>query len=762
VCDTLSVIEEESDKEAQLDDEESHSEDKGKEETRDSPCQSQTCQEPSEADVAGKGKETLQKHHLPGTMMAPPNTPAESCDECFGQDLPIATTSVSEVDKEPDVDRAPGNQTDQLGAYLGSEKLMNAIAVSETILDLAKAFGLKHLPPNIPALQLRAELASEMQSTCPVKNEPDASIKQDSDNEDEKSADLAEWTPKSIKTDPDDEVKLKDIPLLPDSIQEALGQAHAEDSEFDTDVEDWESAVGPPAVPPNSPVISAAPSNDGILTPQTSAECESQCSEKENHPPRPATIQLPEGHDDNSEPAIEGDDSGPSISQGKTLNNQLVPSEPVKALLDKIHLQGEDDKEVHKYHDVQDVDHPQPLTSKNAAPVSIRPAPKSWSAVVSGRFIPSQSSDPFPSKAPAYVSPWNNPILTGRPTSATEQLPAQPMATTSIPALEPQTLPDKTSKESNVSVRSDAPSEKMSWADEVQEETDRAGNEHAEEPKLAENSQFESEPEKIPPPPPNSPVKSWLMPEPCPRLEMLDYHVWESCRGMLMSEGNKEFLASTLAKGADSASVASHDSVAATDGTAHSTNDNASTEAVQGSSANSFADNSSTKATQGSPPSSTVDEIESTEDAGDCPRIQSMPCTTSLPLVSETDLIEFSTSSPTPEPIEAKGGCPKVQTMPCAKSLPLLEPNVLELADFPPLTQTKPVPSASTSTTPEVPAEPKKPLWSQILGRTGQAHSSEACSSGAGNPLATVKSKSEGNNDETDWPSLGSGSNKRK
>ncbi|KAI0968917.1 hypothetical protein F4678DRAFT_481754 [Xylaria arbuscula] len=86
-----------------------------------------------------------------------------------------------------------------------------------------------------------------------VKTDCDVSIKQESDDEDYKPGNPTEWTPRSVKTDPESEVKLYDIPTA-DIGKTLWNRAPAEDIQSDISGDGWSSALGSPPVPPNSPI----------------------------------------------------------------------------------------------------------------------------------------------------------------------------------------------------------------------------------------------------------------------------------------------------------------------------------------------------------------------------------------------------------------------------------------------------------------------------------------------------------------------------
>ncbi|KAI3318841.1 hypothetical protein HD806DRAFT_548968 [Xylariaceae sp. AK1471] len=691
---------------------------------------SEVYQEGFESDVKGKGKEVMRNPPLPWTTMPPPNTPtkaptpAESCKENACHGSAITSTSASEVGQKSDVHGAPGNMIDQQGKSVWGERLRNVLVTGDTILDHAKAFGFKHLPTSLT-----------------WGKETNVSIKHESDDEAEKIQDSARWTPQSIKTDPDDEVKLMDIPLLPTTEQDTLGQASSTDGESDTDAEDWQSAIEPPLVPPNSPALSAAQSaDDGILTPESSLDWEIQSSKKGNDDLGLAIEEV--------EKAL---DSG--LSNGQSLYGRLKSSKSFEILLGKVHSSDSDNKEAPKM-PKQDEFNRLASRSKKDTPVTVMAAPKSWSAVVSGRYIPSESLDPFPARAPAYASSFIKTVPTGAPASTARQLLTQPIGISSTTASAPRTPPENPSSEPNVPSSSNVSAKKMNWADEVQEEVDRIVNEHVERLELARSAALEPDYDSTPPPPPNSPVKSYLVPEPTSHLKTPDYFVRNNCRGILISEENMRSLVSASLMNADSASIASDESMAAT----HSTVDDASTKARRGSPAYSAIDDAaSTEAVHGSETYSTVDETESTHSMHSCPRVQSTQCEEPTPPTALADLTEFPPLSQTTKSTQAMGGCPRIQSMPCAERTPPTAS--AQLTEFPTLSQTKPAAWAPVHIAPELPTKPQKPLWSQILRGPGPARST------AWNPLATVKSKSEGSKDETDWPSLGSASktdNRRK
>ncbi|KAI1348847.1 hypothetical protein F5Y01DRAFT_328144 [Xylaria sp. FL0043] len=214
--------------------------------------------------------------------------------------------------------------------------------------------------------------------------ESDVSIKQKSDEGDYEPRNFAEWTPISVKTDPESEIKLCDIPSAPTS--------QPESSQVSSD-----GASNPPKVPPNSPVSSSL-SLETAHTHRKMFEDNIQ-SARENlidgiHMPRPVrhwSLIRDESLDD-SAPA--------TLANGNSSKSTQKMSSPNK--------------------------------SENIPPVSRKPRPnnsKTWSAVVAGRFVPSASSDPFP-------APVTAPPCTIRETTPKDE---QSAAAASSPPRAPQT-----------------------------------------------------------------------------------------------------------------------------------------------------------------------------------------------------------------------------------------------------------------------------------------------------------------------------------
>ncbi|KAI1309579.1 hypothetical protein F5Y03DRAFT_404183 [Xylaria venustula] len=199
----------------------------------------------------------------------------------------------------------------------------------------------------------------------------DVSIKQESDDEDYKLGNPIELAPTSVKTDPESEVKLYDIPMV-DKGKEFWNRTPAEEIQSDVSGEDWGSAFESPPVPPNSPF---SPGKSPIRR-QTFDEwslkravIEEFLHERQLQPSfsdREARL------DDRHAAAI------PTPSKDLSSNSSIKSYEMLGS----------------------DLSENIPL-AQNLGPKSGR----TWSAVVSGSYVPSKSSDPFPAttKTPVRI-----------------------------------------------------------------------------------------------------------------------------------------------------------------------------------------------------------------------------------------------------------------------------------------------------------------------------------------------------------------------
>ncbi|KAI1421779.1 hypothetical protein F5Y12DRAFT_668409 [Xylaria sp. FL1777] len=202
----------------------------------------------------------------------------------------------------------------------------------------------------------------------------DVSIKQESDDEAYKLGNLTEWMSASIKTDFESEA-------ISAKGQETPNRVRSEGSESDVNTEDWCNAFELPLVPPNSPVLSLSSLN-GTHTPRSTVENDSQ-------------------------PATKDD-----AMNGLDVQSQVQPSFPTGDAF------------------TSDVCEKTPLLAQKSA------VNKSWSAVVSGSYVPSESSDPFPTRitAPARA------IHTITPTNALGMMLEQAGDVSNLPTTAPKTF----------------------------------------------------------------------------------------------------------------------------------------------------------------------------------------------------------------------------------------------------------------------------------------------------------------------------------
>ncbi|KAI8948365.1 hypothetical protein F4801DRAFT_604441 [Xylaria longipes] len=180
------------------------------------------------------------------------------------------------------------------------------------------------------------------------------SIKTESDDGDCQTGDPAELTPTKVKADPDNEVKLRDIPTAP-AVQGATNRVRSDDSGWDADTEDRYNMLETPLESPESTILCP----NSTHSPRSASECESQPIKQDDATPKP-------------------DMQKNDISQSCTISTHRS-------------------------------------ASYSAAPREI-----TWSAVVSGKYIPSKSSVSCP---PGPRKPMDSPAaaaqdLRRRPSNA--------------------------------------------------------------------------------------------------------------------------------------------------------------------------------------------------------------------------------------------------------------------------------------------------------------------------------------------------------
>ncbi|TRX93949.1 hypothetical protein FHL15_005027 [Xylaria flabelliformis] len=200
------------------------------------------------------------------------------------------------------------------------------------------------------------------------------SVKTESGDEDCKVWHHSESTPIEVKTDPDDDVKLHNIPSAPAS-QRTLDSVRSDDSAWDADIEDRYDELETPSASPKSQFLYP----NGAYTPKSASECESQ--------------------------PIKLEDTTPKLDvQRNDKSRSGTPS-----------------------------------THRSASNVRA-PSDRSWSAVVSGRYIPSKASDPCP---PQPATPTSSLVpaaqtihedeMTSPPTEVPKSCSLEPIERTSSP-----------------------------------------------------------------------------------------------------------------------------------------------------------------------------------------------------------------------------------------------------------------------------------------------------------------------------------------
>ncbi|KAI0425662.1 hypothetical protein F5Y09DRAFT_352103 [Xylaria sp. FL1042] len=260
-----------------------------------------------------------------------------------------------------------------------------------------------------------SDQAGEINPIGSEETECDGSIKQESDDENYKLGNLASWTPTSVKTDPENEVKLCDIPSACMG-QQVPNQVHYGDNESPFDTEDGHGAFKPPEVPPNSPVFSPF-HLEMAHRGRNTFENDSQPSERDGsidglHMPKPVRHWAPMQDaflDDSLPTAI----TTSAIDSNSNLSTRARETPSLDA-----------SKNI-------------PLASRKSRPNN----EKTWSAVVSGKYVPSKSSDPFPAQVTAPTCAIHEATPKDELGKIPEQSTVMPHSPTQAPQI-PQELPN--------------------------------------------------------------------------------------------------------------------------------------------------------------------------------------------------------------------------------------------------------------------------------------------------------------------------------
>ncbi|KAI3341155.1 hypothetical protein F4824DRAFT_516350 [Ustulina deusta] len=281
---------------------------------------------------------------------------------------------------------------------------------------------------NLEAQDQAMETDSADFSEASVRAECNVAIKQESDDEDYKQRMLTEWITPSIQTDPESKVKLYDISLAAQG-QQALSQVRSEDRESDVDIGDWHNAFEPPRVPPNSPIPSLS-SSEGTYTHSSTFENDSQPATKDDDI-HGIDMQI------HAQPPLP---TGEAFLDNEPLKATTTSEAPVASPID---FNSDASSKTHETSSA-DVSKNMASSPRQSKPNVVAPALKLWSAVVSGKYVPSESPDPFPARVPAPASF----IPTTIPTNALGLILEEPAADSPVTA--PQTFPERPNNASTV------------------------------------------------------------------------------------------------------------------------------------------------------------------------------------------------------------------------------------------------------------------------------------------------------------------------
>ncbi|KAH8163705.1 hypothetical protein CIB48_g4543 [Xylaria polymorpha] len=269
-----------------------------------------------EPNTEGKGKEVMPTPAMSWVNMSTPNSSPESvpreglCNRNW--DASSKTQQVKSLPRDDEIEHLP--EARQSVNRANSNR--DATSADETVISDSTNLGI-------------------------------VSVKTESEDEGDQARDPTEFTPTptKVKTEPDDEVKLDDIPPT-HTVQGSPNIIHSEDRAWNIDTEDRCNLLESRPESPKSPV--SCPNK--LYIPKSTTKSES----------------LPTNHDDTT----------------------------------------------HKP-DVQKTDMAQSgvLSIHRPASNSTAPSVRSWSAVVSGKYIPSKSSDPCP---PQPTAPVKLPVVTAK------------------------------------------------------------------------------------------------------------------------------------------------------------------------------------------------------------------------------------------------------------------------------------------------------------------------------------------------------------
>ncbi|GAW24507.1 hypothetical protein ANO14919_140940 [Xylariales sp. No.14919] len=283
----------------------------------------------------------------------------------------------------------------------------------------------------------------------------------------------SDWSPISIKAESEDEVKIYDIPSTIEDQQEP-NEVRYGDDKSDADTED---SYEPPRVPPNSPVSSPA-SLAGTHVYENTSQRDNRRAVTDNDNDRSSGRKKTQTLSPHANVFLPKDFLKTVDTSGAAPTSPKSPSNNVPA----------------KAPEMPNPDTPkktQPSAQKSE-PNTVEPNLKSWSAVVSRRYMPSRSSDPFP------VQPTTAPMPFDSLGSAPEWPISQPIISSGSPDAVPQALRQPPNNALNISSQGEVTPKAR--AGPLQNVLESSG------PTQPQTSaEFEIDDPNIPPPPPNSP-----------------------------------------------------------------------------------------------------------------------------------------------------------------------------------------------------------------------------------------------------------------
>ncbi|TGJ84406.1 hypothetical protein E0Z10_g4373 [Xylaria hypoxylon] len=428
-----------------------------------------------EPNITDKGKEIMRNpsptevNVSPPSFLVQPTASARPCDKDRG--------TSDETNSDPVHDKESRRQANSLRC----EEVKDCLEPSQNVIEVNSLEDLK-------AEDQDMETKSTDAKESFVKPEYEISIKQESDDEDYKVGDIADGSPRSPKADPEDEVKLYDISPFTEG-QQALNQVRYDGNQPDIDTQDSRSVLVPPQVPLNSPVLPSA-SLEGMHIHDSTWEYDNQFAIK---------------YDDIYGLDIQRQTQTPSPTGEIVQDNDLPKAStiPDASVTPPGSLNNEESTKALETSSL-DVSKNTPSSVQYSGPNTVAPSFKSWSAVVSGKYVPSESSDPSPAQSPNPM-PFIHTAVPSNPLGSTvEQSGTQPADASNSHAAAPQALREPHNNASNVQPQDKVPPK--TWPGLSQNVSDFPGLLQSEK-----STEIEATEPTSPPPPPNSPINPALM-----------------------------------------------------------------------------------------------------------------------------------------------------------------------------------------------------------------------------------------------------------